>query len=133
MNRAPLTYINIPGQDTDETIETIDMAWDDQDYLSNSDSSCLQTPSGLDGLGNDFFFEEDITECRSYLEYPECPPVVEEGAPSPRSKARFFLLDEDEDDGPPEFDDWYISIATRTREAEEAERKVNAVIADQYS
>ncbi|KAF8914208.1 hypothetical protein CPB84DRAFT_67947 [Gymnopilus junonius] len=129
-NRAPLTYLNVP--DESDTDETIDMAWEDEDCLSSGCSSYPQTPSTLDGLSDGFLFEEDITECPTYLGFSESASVVQEEASLPRSKATFFLLDEDEDDGPPEFDEWYISIAARTHAVEEAGRNANGAMVHHF-
>ena len=111
------------------TGESIDMHWDRDDDLSSCDSSCPQTPSLQDEFGDVFLFEEDITECPTYQDYPDHSYVVPEDITSPKSKATFFILDEDEDDGPPEFDDWYLAIAKRAQEVHEDDD----IITEQYS
>ncbi|KDR83986.1 hypothetical protein GALMADRAFT_236543 [Galerina marginata CBS 339.88] len=124
----------------------VDDELDRQSYMSDPSSRCdspfPETPQDLQRLGSGFFsdtVEEDIADNfqQGYLDYPSVTDEEDtsllpadqleyrssstygEFRESPKNK--FFILDEDEDDGPPEFDEWFISIAKRTREAEEIE------------
>lgn len=86
------------------------------DESSTPDSPGPQTPKMLCRLGNlDFLSnleEDDLCE----LQDTTIQSFSYEGvSPSPPSKSKFFIEDEDEDDGPPPFDEWFQQIAERNQ------------------
>ncbi|PPQ65377.1 hypothetical protein CVT24_011487 [Panaeolus cyanescens] len=86
------------------------------DESSSPDSPGPQTPKSLYRLRDlDFLSDEDddyVCDSQdSKIQSFDYAGVL----PSPSSKSKFFIEDEDEDDGPPPFDEWFQQIAERNQ------------------
>jgi len=135
---SQLQYINPAIEEIHHTNDRHESFDEDEslDYFSDASSSyssCPPTPQiELHRVGSSFFIElceeekEDITvflqendsmtdsfsvEEEGYEQYAVCGQEVK----------RKFFIDEDEEDGPPEWDDWFISAAARARDVETAQ------------
>uniref|UniRef100_A0A8H8CJT8 Uncharacterized protein n=1 Tax=Psilocybe cubensis TaxID=181762 RepID=A0A8H8CJT8_PSICU len=136
---VPLAYINTPGDETDSYSSILASPDHDEFGVSEDGSSFCSntsgpgTPTELQRVGSGFFSEaidEDLVKCRyeSYSAYISglhndiAINTAEDDpnslyTPSHTSSGKFYIADdddEDEDEGPPEYDEWYISIANRT-------------------
>ena len=121
--RTAVSYLNDP-----QFIDDEDYPGSRSDTSSNCESPLPATPTDLQRVSSGLFLSED-TETMSidsgYLHQESVESLSEEVDfydPHTRCtgvKARFFI-DEDEDDGPPEYDEWYQAIAERTMEREES-------------
>ncbi|KAF9569258.1 hypothetical protein CPC08DRAFT_176775 [Agrocybe pediades] len=116
----PLRYANLPGYAIDQYY--VDSCREDDDYFdddaSSTDSVCPSTPTGPS-------MELDVFEAQS--------PAIANAADDDetafdtsnvlwdvdRNRVKhLFFIDEDEDDGPPEWDDWFEAAASRARDVE---------------
>lgn len=137
---VPLTYVNVTGDEPNNYFGDLSTC-DYDEFGGSGDTSSLcssssgpSTPTGLQRIGSGFFseaVEENLVKCR-YESYSSYISGFHEDFTSSTSddnsyhshsttlghtsSGKFYFADDDDDDvdGPPEYDEWFISIASRT-------------------